>query len=205
MGETSRSLLISNPPLDPKPRFIELADVLTIVRESRPAEKPSLEEGRFASASVGVSGQVYSSSVFSFSPAPGIYGGGAFRIHPAFEVGGEFNFIPQLAGGGLTVSDGTNVRGYDSFYAYDGGFSAKIFPFFKQRDWRWEPYLTTGYHWSRLVPKASGDELKVTSIFGGAGVMDSYFSLFVLGLVSGTQYTSYDSIKFLTGEGDLSG
>src|SRR5450755_3091316 len=90
MGETSRSLLISNPPLDPKPRFLELKDVLTIVRESRPAEKTTLEESRFASAAIGISGNVYSSKIFSFSPAPGLYFGGSFRIHPAVELGGEF-------------------------------------------------------------------------------------------------------------------
>src|SRR5262245_16468338 len=61
MGETSRSVLISNPPLDPKPRFLELKDVLTIVRESRPPEKPTFEDGRFASANVGISGQMFSS------------------------------------------------------------------------------------------------------------------------------------------------
>src|SRR5258708_2566279 len=104
MGETSRSLLISNPTLDPKPRFLEVKDVLTIVRESRPEEKSTLEEGRFASASVGLSGQIYSSSVFSFSPAPGLYIGGAFRVHPSFELGAEFDFISNITGGGLTVS-----------------------------------------------------------------------------------------------------
>src|SRR5579871_5421 len=108
MGETSRSLLISNPPLDPKPRFVELKDVMTIVRESRPAEKPSPEEGRFATVSVGLTGQVYSSSLFSFSPAPGLYFGGGFRMHPAIEIGGEFNFIPNLSGNPLTVTDGLN-------------------------------------------------------------------------------------------------
>src|SRR6266404_3335439 len=85
MGETQRSVLISNPPLDPYPRFVDLKDVLTIVRESRPEEKPSPEEGRFATANIGVTGQVYSSSVFSFTPAPGLYVGGGFRMHPLVE------------------------------------------------------------------------------------------------------------------------
>src|SRR5437879_13362761 len=130
MGETQRSVLISNPPLDPKPRFVDVKDVLTIVRESRPEEKPSPEEGRFATANFGVTGQVYSSSLFSFSPAPGLYVGGGFRMPPLVEVGGEFEFIPNLWGGSLTVTDGTNTRSYESFYAYHGGFSTKIFPFY---------------------------------------------------------------------------
>ena len=54
MGETQTSVLISNPPRDPKPRFVELRDIMTIVRESRPAEKASLEEGRFALTCGGV-------------------------------------------------------------------------------------------------------------------------------------------------------
>jgi len=205
MGETSRSILISNPPLDPKPRFLELKDVLTIVRESRPAEQPSPEESRFASANIGVSGQVYTSSVFSFSPAPGLYAGGAFRIHPALEVGGEFNLIPNLSGGGLTITDTRNTRSYDSFYAYDGGFSMKLFPFFKRVAWRFEPYATMGYHWNRLVPKGSGDELKGTSLFGGAGVMIPWWKPLYWDLRFLYQHTAYDSIQFLTNEGDLSG
>src|SRR5882672_1241644 len=115
MGETAHSLLISNPPIDPKPRFIDINDVLTIVRESRPAEKPSLEEGRFACANFGITGQVYTSDTFSFSPAPGFYAGGGFRIHPALELGGEFDYVPTLTGGGLTVTDGTNIRSYETF------------------------------------------------------------------------------------------
>jgi hypothetical protein len=204
MGETSRSLLISNPPLDPKPRFLELKDILTIVRESRPAEKPSLEEGRFATASLGISGQVYSSETFSFKPAPGLYFGGGFRIHPALELGGEFNWIPNLSGA-LRVQAGPLYRSYESFYAYHGGFSGKIFPFFKYRDWRWEPYLTSGYHWNRLVPKASGDALKGASVFGGAGVMIPWWKPLYWDFRFVYEHTSYDSIKFLTGEGDISG
>src|SRR5258708_17636346 len=73
MGETPKSVLISNPPLDPKPRFVDTKDVLTIVRESRPDERPSAEEGRFASVNFGVSGQVFSSPIFSFAPAPALY------------------------------------------------------------------------------------------------------------------------------------
>ena len=205
MGETQRSVLISNPPLDPKPRFVDVKDVLTIVRESRPEEKPSPEEGRFATANFGVTGQVYSSSQFSFSPAPGLYVGGGFRMHPLVEVGGEFEFIPNLSGGSLTVTDGTNTRSYESFYAYHGGFSTKIFPFYRRRDWRMEPYLTSGFHWNRLVPKGSGDELKGKSVFGGGGVMIPWWKPLYWDLRFVYEHTSYDSIKFLAGEGDLSG
>src|SRR5262249_18141912 len=65
MGENSRSLLISNMPLDPKPHFIEMKDVLTIVRESHPPETISLDTQRFVSVHAGITGKVYSHKVFS--------------------------------------------------------------------------------------------------------------------------------------------
>jgi hypothetical protein len=205
MGESRRSILISNPPTDPKPRFLELRDILTIVRESRPPEKPSSEEQRFASVNAGVSGQVYSSRLFSFSPAPSLYVGGGFRVHPAVELGGELSYTPSLSGSGLTVTDGTQTRSYESFYAYEGGFSVKLFPFFKYRDWRAEPYLVTGYHWSYLVPKASGDELKGDSLFGGMGVMIPWWKPLYWDLRFTYGHTSYNSIQFLSRNGDLNG
>ena len=128
------------------------------------------------------------------------------RVHPALELGGEMNWIPNLSGG-LLVSDQANapIRGYESFYAYHGGFSAKCFPFYKFRQWRVEPYLTSGYHWSRLIPKASGDALKGTSVFGGFGTMIPWWKPLYWDLRFTYVHTSYDSINLLGGEGDLSG
>jgi len=126
-------------------------------------------------------------------------------MHPAIEIGGEFNFIPNLSGNPLTVTDGLNSRAYESFYAYDGGFSAKVFPFFTHPDWRYEPYLITGYHWNRLIPKASGDEFKGKSIFGGAGVMIPWWKPLYWDFRFTYQHTGYDSVQFLSGEGDISG
>ena len=205
MGESRKSILISNPPLDPKPRFIALSDVMTIVRERRPVEKSSSEEGRFASISAGINGQAFSSSVFPFSPAPGLYFGGGFRVHPSLELGGEFDFIPSLTGASFAVTDGQNTRGYENFYAYHGGFLMKVFPFYKSERWRAEPYLTMGYHWSRLVPKDSGDELKGTSLFGGAGLMIPWWKPLYWDFRLTYDHTNYDSIHFLGGDGGLSG
>jgi hypothetical protein len=209
MGESKRAVLISNPPLDPKPHFIELKDVATIVRERRPVEEPSPEEGRFASLSAGISGQAYSSNVFPFSPGPGFYVGGGFRVHPALELGGEFDFIPSLSGAGLAVQDSVSraTREYESFYAYHGGFSAKAFPFYRAHriPWRAEPYLTMGYHWNRLTPKASGDALTGKSIFGGAGVMIPWRRSLYWDVRFLYAHTSYDSIHFLGADGGLSG
>ena len=71
--------------------------------------------------------------------------------------------------------------------------------------WRAEPYLTSGYHWSRLTPKDSGDELKGTSVFGGAGLMIPWWKPLYWDFRIAYDHTSYDSIHFLGGDGDLSG
>jgi hypothetical protein len=206
MGETPHSVLISNPPLDPKPRFIELRDVMTIVRERRPAEKPSPEEERFASVSAGIIGQAYTSNIFSFSGAPGLYFGGGFRIHPALELSAELDYIPALSGRlGITNTQNQDSRAYQYFYAYQGGFSAKFFPFYRFRTWRGEPYLITGYHWSGLVPKDSGDDLKGTSLFGGAGLMIPWWKPLYWDFRIVYDHTQYDSVHFLGGDADLSG
>jgi hypothetical protein len=206
MGESRRALLISNPPLDPKPRFIELRDVMTIVREPHPAEKPSPEEGRFASVSGGILGQVFTSNIFSFSGAPAVYVGGGFRVHPALELGAEMNYTPALSGS-LGVKDTQNQvsRAYQHFYAYQGGFSAKILPFYNFNSWRAEPYLVTGFHWSRLVPKDSGDSLRGTSLFGGLGLLYPWWKPLYWDFRLVYDHTQYDSIHFLGGDGDLSG
>lgn len=204
MGETSRSVLISNPPLDPKPRFIELKDVMTIIRESRPPEERSPEAGRFASVEMLLTGHIFTSSAFAFSPAPGLHAGGAFRVHPLLEVGGGLAFIPNLSGE-VTVTDGQTTRGYERFYAYQGGFSVKIFPFFKFRSWRVEPYLTTGYQWNRLTPKDSGDYFSGKTLLGGAGLSIPWRKPWYLELRLLYQHTDHDTVKFLTGQGDLSG
>jgi hypothetical protein len=203
MGETSRSLLISNAPLDPKPRFVELKDVMTIVRESRPPDAPSPETGRFASLFALLTGSVFTSSTFSLSPAPGLELGGAFRVHPALELSGAFDWNPTLSGE-VAVTDGQNTRGYEKFFAYGGGFSLKIFPLFRFRGWRAEPYLTTGYHWSRLVPKASDDAFKGSALRGGAGMQIRWWRPLYWDLAVLYQHTRYDRVKFLAGEGDIS-
>lgn len=204
MGETHRSILISNPPLDPKPRFLDLRQVMTIVRD-RPLERiPSLDEQRFATLSVGAGAAMHQSTTFSFSPSSTLYFGGGFRIHPSVELGGELLYTPSLTGTGLTVSDGTHIRGYESFYAFEGGFSVKGFPFYRHRERRWEPYLTTGYHWSRLVPKASGDELRGHGLFGGLGIQIAWWKPLYWDLRFTYTHTTYDAIQFLGGEGTLS-
>jgi hypothetical protein len=201
MGETSRSVLISNPPLDPKPRFIELKDVLTLVRESH-KEMRSAESDRAAVVEIGLAGNVFSSRDMPLDTAPGLHVGGGFRVHPLLELMGNFDWIPALSGE-LVITDGTTTRSYESFYAYGGGFSAKVFPFFKRRDWRTEPYVTGGYRWNRLTPKASGDYLKGTTLEGGLGFLRPLRGHWYWGARFLYQYVSYDSVQFILRQGDL--
>lgn len=204
MGETSRSLLISNPPLDPKPRFIDLKDILTIVRESRPPEIATPETNRFATVETSLTGTVYTASTFSLSPAPGLHAGAGFRLHPAIEVDAGIDWVPALSGS-FAVTDGSRDRGYEKFYAYAGGFMAKFFPFFMKEPRTIEPYLFTGYRWDRLVPKGSGDHVSGSSVLGGLGVSIPWHRPWYWELRAGFAHTSYSTIKFLTGEGELSG
>lgn len=205
MGESKDSVLISNPPHDPKPRFLSLQDVSTIVRESHPEEKMEMDESRFASLSLGTKISGFSSNEFSFHPGVGLTAGGAFRIWPALEVGGELSFTPELSHGGLVITDGVTTRGYDRFYVWDGGFLVKGYPFYNKLNWRVEPYVTTGFHWVRYVPKASGDSLKGNAFFGGAGVMIPWWKPLYWDFRLCYEQTDFQTVQFLGNNGRLAG
>jgi hypothetical protein len=126
MGETQDSVLISNAPYDPKPRFIEIKDVLTIVRESG-KDPHSIESDRYAVVEALLSGQVFSSNTLTLNPAAGLHVGGGFRLHPLVEIGAIVDWVPDMSGQ-VAITDGTNLRGYEHFYSYGGGFTVKFFP-----------------------------------------------------------------------------
>ena len=167
MGESAKSVLIRLN-TQAKPTFLHLEEVQTIVRESHPTEAPSEEAGRFASAEVMLLGQTFSGDTFNLHTAPGLGFAGGFRLHPAVELGAGLNLWPTL-NGDVTVSDGRTLRGYEQFSAWSGGFHAKVFPFFRQKYPRWEPFLLGGYHWNRLTAKGSGDYFTGNSWWAGVG------------------------------------
>src|SRR2546430_6907353 len=80
-GETHQSILISNPPLDPTPRFLELRDILTIVHDTHPEPSPT-EQGRYFMIETGLRGSVFSADTLTLHPAPALQVGGGLRIHP---------------------------------------------------------------------------------------------------------------------------
>ena len=122
--------------------------------------------------------------------------------YPVVEVGAETNWAPAQSGA-LGITDGTTTRGYSRFASWNGGFYAKVFPAYRQRDWKWQPYVLGGYLWNRLMPKDTTDLLKGTSWEAGTGVsylLTSHWSVearFVY------MQTRYDTVNFLLREGSL--
>jgi hypothetical protein len=206
MGETARSVLIRPANPDIKPLFINMREVQTIVRESHGPETISPEAGRFAGIELLVTGNSFATRPLDLGWAPGVTLNGGFRIHPALELGVGLNWWPGLSGD-VAVQDtqSHNVREYESFYAYSGGFHAKVFPFFNQSLGRLEPYIVGGYHWNRLTPKGSGDYFSGTSWFTGVGVSWRWTRAVALETRVIYQRITFDTLKFQSGEGDLSG
>ena len=203
MGEGAKSVLIRINQ-QAKPQFIALRDVQTIIRESHPADPIPDEAGRFATVEVMLLGTAFGHDTFHIKAAPGINVAGGFRIHPALELGGGINVWPALSGE-VTLTDGTTVRGYEKFNAWSGGFHAKVFPFYRRREARAEPYVMSGYHWCQLTPAGSGDYFTGRAWFTGVGVSWRWFNpVFVEGRFL-YQKTSFDSVKFQSGQGSVSG
>ncbi len=205
IGESDDSVLITDSARTLKPRFLPLKEVMSIVKDQREEEKMNEDHSRFASAQLGTHLTAYSSHEFSFRPTAGIAAAGAFRVFPPLEIAAELMYTPELTHGELAITDGTTTRGYDSFYAWEGGFMARVFPFFKKLNWRMEPYLTTGYRWIRLTPKASGDSLTGGSIVGGAGVLIPWKKPLYWDVRFLYAHTDFQTVHFLTNKGRLSG
>jgi len=201
MGEGNETILISNPPLDPQPRFIEMRDVLTIVHDTHP-QPPSSEPDRYFMVEGGLGGSVYSADLITLHPAASLHLEGGVRLHPLVELDADLDWTPAVSGR-LAISDGTTLRGYESFYAYNGGFSLRIFPFYALKLGPLEPYAITGFQWNRLLPKASSDFLTGTSLEGGIGALYPIVGNLYLDARFVYQHTVYDKVQFNLQEGTL--
>lgn len=202
MGETTRSVLISNAPFDPTPHFLPYQDILTIVRDT-PVLEPAIDLQRVLMAEFALTGQVFSPNVLTLHPAAGLHMGGGLRPHPLIEIDAGIDWLPEISGH-LGITDGTITRGYDHFDAYGGGFALRAYPFYRHKNWRWEPYATAGYQWNRLVMKDSGDYLKGRTWQGGLGVLHPWKWHLYWDLRFLYQRTTYDDVEFLLREGGLS-
>jgi hypothetical protein len=206
MGETSRTVLIrlSNP--DAKPVFLNLSDVQTVIHDRQSPETLSPEAGRFAQLSLLVSGTHFSSRTLGFGWASGLTFEGGFRVHPALELGAGLDLWPALSGQvAVENTQSQTVRGYQAFYAYSGGFHAKVFPFFKKSLNRFEPYVIGGYHWDRVTPKGSGDYFSGTSWLTGVGVHWRWTPAIAFEARVLYRRSGFDTVKFQSGTGDISG
>jgi hypothetical protein len=148
-----------------RPRMLPGSEILSVVRD--PVVETPRDPHRYAAIEARISGNVSDSKNVSLNPTPGLSFAGSLRFHPLFEVSGGLDWFPALKGE-VAVTDGTTQRGYEYFYAWSGGLSGRLFPFYA-RGWKIEPFLTSGYHWTRLVPKGSGDSLQGQGLEGGAG------------------------------------
>jgi hypothetical protein len=198
MGETSRNVLISNAPLDPSPRFLPVSEVLTIVRE-RHVEAPSPDRDKYVALDLGLESGFLTTSAFDMHATPGVLLRGGFRLHPLLQLEAELDWQPSLAGN-FGVTDGQTVRLYERFYAYQGGFGLRWFPW-GRRGLLTEPYLVIGYAWSRLFPKATDDHVNGYRLRGGVGLQRRLRGpLFLDGRLL-YERSRFSRIRFLTGEG----
>jgi len=200
--DTDKAVLIGNPPFDPNSYLLKTEDIEKIIYEeyhqNPPAERKRgfIMEGR-------INGNIVSSDQISFGPAPSLYAGLGFRVHPLVELDGGVDWTPTLHDAdAFSVSDGTTTRRYEDFWQYAAVFSLRLYPFYEKK-WKTEPYLTAGYTWSHQIPKDSGDSLKGSGWTIGFGAIRPLSAhLFLEGRVV-YQSLSYDSIQFLGQQGTL--
>lgn len=168
--DTEKSILIGNPPYDPQAYLLATKDIEKIIYEEH-QQLPPAERKRGWVGDVQLSGRMFQSKEVEPSVSPGLYGGLGFRVHPLMELSGGMEWLPALhAGTPLSVSDGTTLRQYDTFWMYSGLVAGRVYPFYEKK-WKTEPYVMGGYRWSHLIPKGSGDSLTGGGWLVGAGAL----------------------------------
>ena len=203
--DTDKALLIGNPPFDPNSYMLESKDIAKIIYEQYHPNPPA-ERKRGLAAEARLTGDIFSSKQLSLGAAPGLYAGLGFRVHPFFELDGGMNWNPGLhSGSGLSVSNGTGAAGsrqYNDFYGYSGEVSGRFYSFFRKK-WKTEPYFTTGYDWSHLIPKDSGDQLSGSGWIFGVGAIRPLTTHLFLEARLLYQSLNFDTIDFLGQEGEI--
>jgi len=200
--DTDKAILIGNPPFDPNSYLLKAEDIDKIVYEEYHPNPPA-ERKRGLTFEGRLNGNVYSSNQQPTPPAPSLYAGVGFRVHPMLELNGGLDWTPSLrSGDGFSVSDGTTTRRYQDFWSYKAVFSARLYPFFN-RAWQTEPYLVAGYSWSQMIPKSSGDSLKGSGWHIGFGAIRPLTTHLFLESRFVYEKISYDTIHFLGQEGTL--
>lgn len=201
--DTDKAILIGNPPFDPNSYLLESKDIQTIVYEEY-RQPPPAERRRGFHVESHVSGNVFSGGEMSLSPSAGIYAGAGFRVHPAFELTGGWEWLPSVhSGSGLNVQDTTVSRTYQSFFIHQAVVAGRIYPWWRNMKWVTEPFLTAGYRWSRLIPKGSGDSLHGAGWQVGAGAIRPLTKHLFLETQAAYQKITYDTVHFHGTEGTI--
>jgi len=202
MIDTDKAILIGNPPFDPNSYLLQSEDIEKVIYEEYHPNPPA-ERKRGFSFETRLGSHFTSSDELSMKPAPSLYFGMGFRVHPMLEIDGGVDWVPSVrARDDFTVSDGTTTRRYEDFWQYSAVFALRLYPFYKQK-WKTEPYLVTGYSWSKQIPKGSGDELKGSGWQIGCGAIRPITThLFMEARLAYEKFT-YDTIDFLGREGGI--
>lgn len=201
--DSDKAVLIGNPPFDPNSYLLEAEDIATISYEEyhRP---PPAESRRGFLMETRLGGNVFSGGEMSLGPAASLYTGAGFRIHPLFELDGGIEWLPHLnSGSSLVVTDANTFRQYEKFYMYSAIVSGRFYPLFKKMSLPAEPFVITGYRWSRLRPNGSGDRLNGSGWHLGFGAIRPIArNLFLEGQFQ-YQRITFDSVEFLGQEGNI--
>jgi hypothetical protein len=201
--DTDKAILIGNPPFDPNSYLLKAEDIDKIIYEEYHPNPPS-ERKRGLTFETRLNGDISSSNQLSASPAPSLYAGLGFRVHPMVELNGGLDWTPSMhASDGFSVSDGTTTRRYEDFWQYNAVFTLRLYPFYNQK-WKTEPYIAAGYIWSREIPKGSGDSLKGSGWHVGIGAIRPVTTHIFLETRFDIQKLSYDTINFLGRQGGIS-
>ena len=204
MIDTDKAILIGNPPFDPNSYLLQSEDIEKIIYEEYHPNPPA-ERKRGLTIETRLSGNVFSSTQLPAGPAPSLYAGLGFRVHPALELNGGLEWTPSMhTADGFSVEEGTTTtrRTYEDFWQYSAVFSMRVYPFY-QKKWKTEPYVTAGYSWAQQIPKDSGDSLKGSGWHVGLGIIRPLTThLFLEGRFVYKKLT-YDTIHFLGQDGSL--
>jgi hypothetical protein len=200
--DTDKAILIGNPPFDPNSYLLESEDIEKIIYEEYHPNPPA-ERKRGLTFETRLDGNFYSSQDLPSSPAPSLYAGVGFRVHPLIELNGGLDWTPSMnTSDGFSISDSTTTRTYENFWQYNAVFSVRFYPFYEKK-WKTEPYVIAGYNWTRQIPKGSGDSLHGAGWHVGFGAIYPLTTHFFLESRFVFKDISYDTVQFLGQEGTL--
>jgi len=201
--DTDKAILIGNPPFDPNSYLLQSEDIDKIIYEEYHSNPPAERKRGFTFESR-LLGNVFSSDQLPSRPSPGLYAGVGFRVHPLVELNGGVEWIPAMhESDSFAVQEGTTTtRSYEDFWQYSAVFSVRLYPFYREK-WKTEPYLVSGYSWTKQIPTGSGDSLKGSGWHVGFGAIRPLTThIFLEGRFEYQQLT-YDTIQFLGQQGSL--